>query len=93
MKQAYSRTLQDAVIKRVNRKLEELRPGEFIRVRKSCGLSQESQLGEFYLHARARNIVEETHLDLLEVAKQYDVVSHFEQTVLGAQALVDKGAI
>jgi hypothetical protein len=90
MKRAYSLILQDAVIKRINRKLDELHPGEFVRVRKSRGLSQESQLGEFYLHARARNLVEETHVDLLEMAKQFQVVSHFEQTILGAQALVDR---
>jgi hypothetical protein len=93
MKRAYSLILQDAVIKRINRKLEEEHPGEFVRVRRSRGFSQGSQLGEFYLHARARNIVRQTHLDLLEVAKQYQVVSHFEQTILGAQALVDKGAV
>jgi hypothetical protein len=90
MKQAYSHTLREAVIKRINRKLEEEHPGEFVRVRKSRGFSQASQLGEFYLHARARNFVKQTHLDLLELAKRYRVVSHFEQTILGAQALVDR---
>lgn len=68
-----------AVIRRINRKLEANNPGEFVRIKKTRSSRAQQDLGDFYLHNGNRNFVQDTHLDLNEVAKQYKVLSSTEQ--------------
>jgi hypothetical protein len=70
---------EDAVIKRINRILEQQNPGEFLRIKRTRGSRAQQDLGDFYLHNGNRNFVQDTHLDLNEVAKQYKVLSSTEQ--------------
>jgi hypothetical protein len=70
---------EDAVIKRINRILEQQNPGEFLRIKKTRGSRAQQDLGEFYLVNGNRNFVVDHHLDLNEVAEQYKVMSSTEQ--------------
>jgi hypothetical protein len=69
----------DAVIKRINRILEQQNPGEFLRIKRTRGSRAQQNLGEFYLVNGNRNFILDHHLDLNEMAKQYKVLSSTEQ--------------
>lgn len=74
-----SKISAEAVIKRINRRLEADNPGEFVRIKKTRGSRAQQHLGEFYLVNGNRNFVLDHHLDLNEVAKQYKVLASTEQ--------------
>jgi hypothetical protein len=69
----------DAVIKRINRILEQQNPGEFLRIKKTRGSRAQQDLGDFYLLNGKRNFIVDHHLDLDELAKQHKVLSSTEQ--------------
>jgi len=69
----------DAIIKRVNRKLEELHPGSFMRLKRTRRIQQTLNLGDLYLLDGYRNFIIEHHLDLEAVAKQYKVLGRNEK--------------
>ena len=69
---------QDAVIKRINRKLEAENPGFFMRLKRTRGARLALNLGDLYLINGRHNMIVEHHLDLEEVAKRYDALSQDE---------------
>jgi len=69
----------DAVIKRINRKLEVENPSDFLRLKKTRGSRAQQDLGDFYLLNGTGNFILDHHLDLNEIAKQYKVLSFTEQ--------------
>ena len=73
------RVSADAVIKRINRKLEAESPGDFLRIKKTRGVRAQQDLGEFYLLNGNRNFIVDHHMDLDELARQYKVLRSFEQ--------------
>jgi hypothetical protein len=69
---------QDAVIKRINRKLEAEHPGSLLQVRKTRGVRAQVDLGGFYLHNRSRNFIQDKFINLTEMAKKYNVLAATE---------------
>ena len=70
---------QDAIIKRINRKLDKANPGELLRVRKARSDQQQMNLGDFYLLNGRGNFIQDKHVDLNKLAKQHKVLAPLEQ--------------